>query len=33
DSAARKDWGWKENYSTSELVKVMIENVKTDLLK
>lgn len=33
DSAARKDWGWKENYSTSELVKVMIENVNTDLLK
>jgi nucleoside-diphosphate-sugar epimerase len=33
DSAARKEWGWKENYSTSELVKVMIENVNTDLLK
>lgn len=33
DSAARKDWCWKENYSTSELVKVMIENVNTDLLK
>lgn len=33
DSAARKDWGWKENYSTSELVRVMIENVNTDLLK
>lgn len=33
DSAARKDWGWKENYSTSELVKVMIKNVNTDLLK
>lgn len=33
DSAARKDWGWKENYSTSELVRVMIENVNIDLLK
>ncbi len=33
DSAARKDWSWKENFSTSELVKIMIHNVNTDLLK
>ena len=32
DSAARKDWGWKENFGTSELVKVMMENVDTALL-
>lgn len=28
DSFARKDWGWKENYDISKLVKVMIDNVK-----
>jgi len=32
DSAARNDWGWKENYGTTELVKVMMENVDTSLL-
>lgn len=32
DSNARNDWGWKEDFTTSELVKVMIENVDTDLL-
>lgn len=32
DSAARKDWGWKENFGTTELVKVMMENVDTSLL-
>jgi nucleoside-diphosphate-sugar epimerase len=32
DSAARNDWGWKENYGTTELVKVMMENVDTTLL-
>jgi nucleoside-diphosphate-sugar epimerase len=28
DSFARKDWGWKEKYDISKLVKVMIDNVK-----
>lgn len=28
DSFARTDWGWKENYDISKLVKVMIDNVK-----
>jgi nucleoside-diphosphate-sugar epimerase len=28
DSSARKDWGWKENYDISKLVRIMIENVK-----
>jgi nucleoside-diphosphate-sugar epimerase len=28
DSFARSDWGWKENYDISKLVKVMIDNVK-----
>lgn len=32
DTNARKDWGWKEEFTTTELVKVMIENVNTDLL-
>ncbi len=32
DSAAREDWGWKENFGTTELVKVMMENVDTSLL-
>lgn len=32
DSAARTDWGWKENYGTTELVNVMMENVDTSLL-
>lgn len=32
DSAARNDWGWKEKYGTTELVKVMMENVDTSLL-
>ena len=27
DSFARTDWGWKENYDISKLVKVMIDNV------
>jgi len=32
DSSARNDWGWKEKFGTSELVKVMMENVDTSLL-
>lgn len=27
DSTARNDWGWKEKFGISELVKVMLENV------
>lgn len=33
DSRARNDWGWKEKYGVSELVKVMIENVDISLIK
>lgn len=33
DSCARNDWGWEEKYRTSELVKIMIENVDLSLLK
>lgn len=32
DSNAREDWGWKEEYSTSRLTKVMIENVDVNIL-
>ena len=32
DSHARADWGWKENYSTEELVKVMLDHVNPELL-
>lgn len=32
DSAARKDWGWTENYDLKEMVKVMLENVNVELL-
>ena len=32
DSQARNDWGWKENFNTVELVKVMINNVDLSLL-
>lgn len=32
DSFARKDWGWREKYTTPKLVKEMIDNVNTDLL-
>lgn len=28
DSAAQKDWGWKQKFSLDEMVKVMLENVK-----
>lgn len=33
DSAARADWGWKENFGTTELVEVMMANVDPSLLK
>lgn len=32
DTAAREDWGWKENFSTAKLVEVMLENVNPELL-
>lgn len=32
DSAARKDWGWAENYDLKQMVKVMLENVNVELL-
>jgi len=32
DSHARADWGWKENYSTEELVNVMLAHVNPELL-
>jgi nucleoside-diphosphate-sugar epimerase len=27
DSAARSDWGWKEQYGTAEMVQIMLDNV------
>jgi nucleoside-diphosphate-sugar epimerase len=33
DSAAREDWGWKEKFGLSEMVKVMLDNVNVGLLK
>lgn len=33
DSAAREDWGWEEKYDLKALVKVMLENVDTALIK
>jgi nucleoside-diphosphate-sugar epimerase len=33
DSKARQDWGWKEQYNTEELVRVMVENVNPELVK
>jgi len=32
DSSAREDWGWKERFSTSDIVKTMLSNVNTGLL-
>lgn len=32
DSAARKDWFWKEEFDLQQLVKVMLENVDISLL-
>lgn len=31
DSAARRDWGWKHEYTLSKMTKVMIENLKRKL--
>ncbi len=33
DTAAREDWGWKEQYDLSRLVAIMLENVNVALLK
>lgn len=33
DGAAREDWGWKEKFGLSEMVKVMLDNVNVELLK
>ncbi|MDX1445472.1 NAD-dependent epimerase/dehydratase family protein [Lishizhenia sp.] len=30
DSAAKKDWGWKEKYDIDKMVEVMLENVNPD---
>jgi nucleoside-diphosphate-sugar epimerase len=32
DSCARKDWGWKEEYTESKIVQVMLENVDPKLV-
>jgi nucleoside-diphosphate-sugar epimerase len=32
DSQAEKDWGWKHKFDLDALVKVMLENVKVDLM-
>jgi nucleoside-diphosphate-sugar epimerase len=31
DSVARKDWGWKHEYSLSKMTRAMIENLKRKL--
>jgi nucleoside-diphosphate-sugar epimerase len=28
DAVARKDWGWKEEYNLSSMVKDMLQNIK-----
>jgi nucleoside-diphosphate-sugar epimerase len=33
DNAAREDWGWREKFGLTQMVKVMLENVNVDLLK
>ncbi|GAB5416482.1 MAG: NAD-dependent epimerase/dehydratase family protein [Crocinitomicaceae bacterium] len=33
DSEARKDWGWNESFDLEKLVKIMLENVDTKLIK
>jgi nucleoside-diphosphate-sugar epimerase len=33
DSHARADWGWKEEFGTSELVEVMMQNIDLSLIK
>ena len=32
DSAARKDWGWKENFDLSSMVEIMLKNVNPELI-
>ena len=32
DSEARNDWGWKESFTTKDLVEIMLENVDPSLL-
>jgi nucleoside-diphosphate-sugar epimerase len=32
DSCARKDWGWKEEYTESKIVQIMLENVDPKLV-
>lgn len=33
DSEAQKDWGWKEEFDLKELVKTMLDNIDTSLIK
>ncbi|HEU4716464.1 MAG TPA: NAD-dependent epimerase, partial [Bacteroidia bacterium] len=33
DSEARKDWGWKENYTLDSMVEEMLTNIKKSLVK
>lgn len=33
DSKARQDWGWKEEFDTKALVKVMVDNVNPSLIE
>ncbi len=33
DSAARNDWGWKEQFDTKSLVDIMLKNVNVSLLE
>ncbi len=32
DSAARSDWGWKEEFDTKSLVNIMLKNVDVSLI-
>jgi nucleoside-diphosphate-sugar epimerase len=32
DSYAENDWGWKHQFDLDAMVKVMLENVKVELL-
>lgn len=33
DSKAREDWGWQERYDLGKMVSIMLENVRTSLVK
>lgn len=33
DDEARSDWNWKEQYGKEEMVKIMLDNVNTELVK